>query len=333
MGGYDIFRTALNPSDSSFASPENLGWPINSTDDDLYFVMAANGRTAYFSSGRKGGQGLQDIYRVEPDLLPPVGALQLLAGVLTDGTKPLVAQITVRDKKKGTELFKTSSTPGSGKYLLSLPAGQHYNLLLLAGSLKKEIDIDLSQSTAFEQRVLNLDLASTAPVLAGVKTPTEAATPSPAATVPSVSPASPVATGAPAAKPSGAVLAKAKVAKIAFVPKTKYQEKTIQYAEKYGNTSAPGLEVRVQFAALKSGKQTSYPELARVGKVETLPAMKDGFTRLSVGGSLKTLIQALEINKKTVKAGHPEAYVICFYNGKRISFENLEKEGVFKAEP
>lgn len=62
IGGYDIFRSEWK--DGKFSTPENLGTPINSTYDDLYYTMTADGINAFVSSFRKGGSGNMDIYRV-----------------------------------------------------------------------------------------------------------------------------------------------------------------------------------------------------------------------------------------------------------------------------
>lgn len=62
MGGYDIYRTRLE--DGRWSKPENLGWPINSPDDDLFFVLSADGSKGYFSSFRADGFGEDDLYEV-----------------------------------------------------------------------------------------------------------------------------------------------------------------------------------------------------------------------------------------------------------------------------
>ncbi len=62
MGGYDIFRSTL--VDGRWSKPENMGVPINSPDDDLFFVLSADGTTGWFSSVRPGGFGEDDIYTV-----------------------------------------------------------------------------------------------------------------------------------------------------------------------------------------------------------------------------------------------------------------------------
>lgn len=370
MGGYDIFRVRLNPADSTFGYAENLGWPINSTDDDIYFVLAADGKTGYYSSGRKGGQGLKDLYQVEPRFSNPTGGLVLVKGVVSDSMGPVVAQINIRNLSNGTEFGSSASTKGNGKFLVSLPAGFRYNLSFIQGNRQKDLLVDASNAMAFEENLTNVDMRSAvrlAPIVASASAatrPTEpiasntgnTATKSPdlsaagSQTLSSASSKTPVAVGtssvaantavpvkaaAPAAAApavaTGAVAAKgasSAARKESFVPNTKYQEKSLRYAQKYGNISAPGLEFRVQFAALKSGKNYTYPELYKLGKVERLPST-DNYTRLTIGGSFKTLDAALEMNQKVVKAGHPEAFVIVFYKGKRSSFEALEKEKIF----
>ena len=63
MGGRDIFVTRLN--DNKWTSPENMGYPVNTTVNDNYFTLIADGTRAYFSSDRKGGMGGQDIYFID----------------------------------------------------------------------------------------------------------------------------------------------------------------------------------------------------------------------------------------------------------------------------
>ena len=62
MGGYDIFRSEYDPVAGKWMKPENMGYKINSSSDDIYFNTF--GKIAYLSSGRSGGYGNMDIYRV-----------------------------------------------------------------------------------------------------------------------------------------------------------------------------------------------------------------------------------------------------------------------------
>ncbi|MEH0155067.1 hypothetical protein V6R21_13055 [Limibacter armeniacum] len=63
IGGYDIFRCERK-EDGSWGKPINMGMPLNTPDDDVYFVLEYNGRHGYYSSVRNGGYGEKDLYRV-----------------------------------------------------------------------------------------------------------------------------------------------------------------------------------------------------------------------------------------------------------------------------
>ncbi|HEY0977573.1 MAG TPA: hypothetical protein VGE21_08895, partial [Flavobacteriales bacterium] len=85
MGGYDIFKSNLIDTDMNvWGLPENLGYPLNTVNDDIYFCLNEDGTTGHFSSERSNGLGGQDIYQVEfPD--SQIDYL-LVRGVVTDGS-------------------------------------------------------------------------------------------------------------------------------------------------------------------------------------------------------------------------------------------------------
>jgi outer membrane protein OmpA-like peptidoglycan-associated protein len=61
-GNFDIYKTVLK--DGKWDKPENLGLPINSPAHDIFMVQNKDGNIGYFSSGRKGGKGDMDIYKI-----------------------------------------------------------------------------------------------------------------------------------------------------------------------------------------------------------------------------------------------------------------------------
>jgi outer membrane protein OmpA-like peptidoglycan-associated protein len=82
MGGFDIFKsTLLDPERNEWSEPENLGYPINTPDNDIYFVSTPDGKKAYYSSTREDGFGYDDIYVItvsdEPKKAPVVAAKDL----------------------------------------------------------------------------------------------------------------------------------------------------------------------------------------------------------------------------------------------------------------
>lgn len=62
MGGYDLFRSEYDAETETFSEPENLGFPINSPDDDLYFNINLSGDKAYFASFKNDSYGKVDLY-------------------------------------------------------------------------------------------------------------------------------------------------------------------------------------------------------------------------------------------------------------------------------
>lgn len=157
MGGYDIFKSTYK--DGYWSKPENLGFPINTADDDLYFVLASSGQRAYFSSSREGTIGDQDIFmitfiidkpmnpstednliayktkpvqeiKIESTIAIETPSLTLLKGFIYDEEtkKPLEAQIVLTDNEKNEELAVFTSNEKTGRYLVSLPSGKNYGI-------------------------------------------------------------------------------------------------------------------------------------------------------------------------------------------------------------
>lgn len=62
MGGLDVFKTSFDAKKRDWLAPENLGLPINSPENDAYFRLALDGRSAFFASDRMGGMGMRDLY-------------------------------------------------------------------------------------------------------------------------------------------------------------------------------------------------------------------------------------------------------------------------------
>src|SRR5688572_28688449 len=98
MGGYDVFKSTYNPKSNEWSEPINLGYPINTPDDDIYFVSSKDGKRAYYSSVREDGMGYTDIYMVEI----PQGL---------KNTEPIVSKPPVQPVVE-TPVDTTTSTPG-----------------------------------------------------------------------------------------------------------------------------------------------------------------------------------------------------------------------------
>lgn len=69
IGGYDAFMSVKNPS-NTWSEPSNLGYPINTTDDDVYFRPVSGGIFAYSSLPQTDDLTNYDIYRMEINPMP-----------------------------------------------------------------------------------------------------------------------------------------------------------------------------------------------------------------------------------------------------------------------
>lgn len=124
MGGFDIFKS-VKDKNGNWSSPENLKYPINTPDDDIFYVQSTDGKRGYFSSIRNNGLGGKDIYTInfEKAIAEP---LTLLKGYITfDGaTKGLPkVEIVATDRETGLVVQNSKSNELTGKYLMIIKPG------------------------------------------------------------------------------------------------------------------------------------------------------------------------------------------------------------------
>lgn len=147
MGGYDIFSVEIDVETGKIlGKPKNIGYPINTADDDIFFVWSADNKRAYFSSYREGGYGEKDLYMLERD--DANAALVVLKGTIKscDEQMPIAATIIVTDNATAKPIGIYNSNSSTGKYTVILPAGKNYGIAVEAkGYLfySKNIDIPL----------------------------------------------------------------------------------------------------------------------------------------------------------------------------------------------
>lgn len=137
LGGFDVFKATGDGK--KWLSNENLGQPINSGADDIYYTISPNREEGFFVSNRKGGSALKnkaccdDIYTYKHSQYIKIR----LDGYVFETERPTVAipeatvEIYIRDKKtKEKALVKTILTDKTGNYKTSLEAGQEYFLII-----------------------------------------------------------------------------------------------------------------------------------------------------------------------------------------------------------
>lgn len=128
MGGFDIFTTTFNDSTQKWSEPENAGYPINTADDDIFFIWSADGTKGYFSSYRPDSYGEKDLYIIHrPEGTSNV--LVLKGNIYDKETKqPVEANITLTDNDKHEQVATYHSNSSTGRYVVVLPHGTHYGI-------------------------------------------------------------------------------------------------------------------------------------------------------------------------------------------------------------
>lgn len=129
MGGFDIFYSRLD-EDGNWGKAQNIGYPINTVDDDVFFVTSADGKRAYYSSDKKEGFGEKDIYMISlPD--PVAVQLAVLQGriVAPEGgelPEDIAIYITSPDNNREPQVFTPRQRDGG--FVAILPPCQSYEI-------------------------------------------------------------------------------------------------------------------------------------------------------------------------------------------------------------
>ena len=130
MGGFDIFVTELQ-TDDTWSNPINIGYPINTTHDDITYVTSPDGKRGYFSSyGGDDSSGDMDLYVVLQDDAAEK-ELTLLKGfinVLDGDTMPQNIAINLSDNKTGKLVAKSRPSQRNGSFVFIIPPGENYNI-------------------------------------------------------------------------------------------------------------------------------------------------------------------------------------------------------------
>lgn len=127
MGGFDIFTSSRN-EDGSWSKPENLGYPINTTEDDVFFVPTPDEKHAYYSSAKNNGFGDQDLYFLT--IVKAKKKIIIINGIVADAEtlKPLEADIEIISKNKNKLFSRLSSNEKDGYYYTNLMFDDSYEI-------------------------------------------------------------------------------------------------------------------------------------------------------------------------------------------------------------
>ncbi len=159
MGGFDIFISELDEANGEWSEPKNMGYPINTAGDDIYFVWSADKTRGYFSSSRGDSNGETDLYMVS---FPEKKVnLIVLKGKVTDSKTgdPLAATVEIVDNKTQKTVNIATSNDFSGRYTVILPPQKDYGIRVSReGYLFKSVNINVPDQFEYLEVVQNIAL-------------------------------------------------------------------------------------------------------------------------------------------------------------------------------
>lgn len=128
MGGTDLFKSVRN--EKSWKEPVNLGYPLNSSSDELIIIVNPEGDKGFISSNSLEGAGGYDIYRFAlTEALRPVPVSYLKGKVFDLATHlPLKAEFELIDIKNDIVVISSFSDAVNGEFLVCLPCDRNYAL-------------------------------------------------------------------------------------------------------------------------------------------------------------------------------------------------------------
>lgn len=175
IGGFDIFFSSKNEETNAWEEPLNIGYPINTTDDDVFYVTSPDGKRGYYSSSsRPEGYGEKDIYMVSLPERKEV-PLVLIKGLIIPAKGqelPPFLEIAVTNNETGvvTGVYKPLMRDGS--FTIIIPPGSNYTLSYTNdGQEFFSETMDVPMSAAYQE--INKEVRLNGVNLGGPETPTD----------------------------------------------------------------------------------------------------------------------------------------------------------------
>ena len=160
IGGFDIFSSEFNDETQSWSPPVNLGYPVNSTEDDVFFVTSADGKRGYYSSFQEKGMGEKDIYMIsmtdaqEKPLTLLTGKIRVVGeDVLPDNT-----QIVVTNNSTGDLVGIFKPRKRDGKFSIILEPNSEYHIIYSSLTYEQTEDLYVPPVSAFTEINRGIDL-------------------------------------------------------------------------------------------------------------------------------------------------------------------------------
>ncbi len=128
MGGFDIFFSIID-EEGKFSEPFNIGYPINTPDDDVFYVTSPDGKRAYYSSFKDGGYGDKDLYLITIPESTEKNVVLYKGKFIPaeEESLPDDISIVVTDKETN-EIIGVYKPQKNGNFVFILKPGKEYNI-------------------------------------------------------------------------------------------------------------------------------------------------------------------------------------------------------------
>jgi outer membrane protein OmpA-like peptidoglycan-associated protein len=126
FGGFDLFRTTIK-TDGTMTRAENLGYPLNTKENEQGLVIDRTGTVAYLASNREPERGM-DIYTFELDASLRTDPVTYIRGVVKNGKtgEPVQASVHLTGINEGNSVDFRISADAKGIFTVTLPVGQEF---------------------------------------------------------------------------------------------------------------------------------------------------------------------------------------------------------------
>ncbi len=286
-GGYDILRSDL--VNGEWSKPYNIGKPVNTPNDDKFYIVTGDGKRGYYSSVKENGFGGQDIYSIEPGILGKPMQLVQVSGIVTLNEKPILATIQINsttNKNFKQQIYQSNSF--SGKYLMNLPIGEEFELIYNCkgvGAQKKVINT--MQVDSFIPITIVSDFYTADYIIKLEK----------------------------------------KIDSLDKVTRTANSAiGSEEFNNKFGNKVVDSLFFKIQVGAYKFIENYNYMKTAHLGRL-LRKVYDDGITRFTVGNYTtfnEAFIKLNEVKETAAK----DAFIIAVYKNKYYYLKDLLNQGI-----
>ena len=155
MGAFDLFYCNLI-GDSAWSEPINVGYPINTTANDLFAVFSADNKRAYYSANKKEGLGSYDIYLIDLMSLPELNNT-IVKGYLRDSENQIITNRIIKITDKEGLIIGRYKSNTRGLYIIVLQQNMSYNIGVEGVELEdQELIIPDNSAYFITQEALNV---------------------------------------------------------------------------------------------------------------------------------------------------------------------------------